>query len=296
MSYHILHITDYGCKLTKERGLLVCKKDGALLGKIALEDLRAVVLINEANSISGALLSELADRDAVVIHCKNFKPVGITLPNVRTYDAKVVLNQSAGNKNLNSAIWNRLLLAKIENSAECLREMGISDSRISDMLASKNANLNEAWFAREYWKRYFPALGEYGQRRDPQDENSKVNKLLNYGYGIMSGIIHRSVIVAGLNYLLGVNHKTYYKNTPLVYDLIEPFRAFVDCALYKYIMSNNGINIRSWAVSFGKFLRDRRVRKGKNTIKLLDAPDVLCSSLANAYRFKKADKLWVPSL
>ena len=38
MSYHILHISEYGCKLSKERGLLVCKKDGAVLGKIAIED------------------------------------------------------------------------------------------------------------------------------------------------------------------------------------------------------------------------------------------------------------------
>lgn len=42
---------DYGCKLTRERGLLVCKKDGRILGKIALEDLRAVVLVNETVSI-----------------------------------------------------------------------------------------------------------------------------------------------------------------------------------------------------------------------------------------------------
>lgn len=45
MSYHILHIADYGCKLTKERGLLVCKKNNEVIGKIAIEDLRAVVLL-----------------------------------------------------------------------------------------------------------------------------------------------------------------------------------------------------------------------------------------------------------
>ena len=53
MSYHILHISEYGCKLSKERGLLVCKKDGAVLGKIAIEDLRAVVIVAGGVSISG---------------------------------------------------------------------------------------------------------------------------------------------------------------------------------------------------------------------------------------------------
>ena len=73
MSYHILHVSDYGCRLFKERGLLVCERGGSIIGKIALEDLRAVILLNEAVSISGAVISDLSGRDAVIIHCKNFK-------------------------------------------------------------------------------------------------------------------------------------------------------------------------------------------------------------------------------
>ncbi len=296
MSYHILHITDFGCKLSKERGLLVCKKDNKILGKIAIEDLKAVVLLNEATSISGAILSELSVCDAVFIHCKNFKPVGITIPNNRTYDSRVVLNQSSGNKNLNAGIWRRLLFSKIENNVKCLKLMGVRNSRIEKMFSSDKISLNESWFAREYWKHYFPLLGEYKQRRDPADETSKTNLLLNYGYGIMGGIIHRSIIVAGLNYLLGVNHKTYYKNTPLVYDIIEPFRAFVDFALYKYMLSVDSPNVRSWAVFLGEFLKDCRIKKDKSSVKLLDSTDIVCESVANAYRNKKADCVWTPTL
>ncbi len=296
MSYHILHIADYGCKLTKERGLLVCKKDSKILGKIAIEDLRAVILLNEAVSISGAVLSTLAECDAVIIHCNNFKPVGITIPNNRTYDARVVLNQSSGNKNLNTAIWRRLLYAKVQNNIACLKKMGIKNSRLEKMINVPIGELNEAWCAKEYWKHYFPALGEYGIRRNPEDESSKINVYLNYGYGIMGGIIHRSIIVAGLNYLLGVNHKTYYKNTPLVYDIIEPFRGFVDIALYKYMNTEISPSIHSWSIFFGKLLKTQRIKKGAKTIKLIDASDALCESLANVYREKKADKLWLPHL
>ena len=294
MSYHILHIADYGCKLTKNRGFFECTKDGKTLGRIAIEDLRAVVLLNEASSISGSVVAALADCDAAIIHCKNFKPIAVTMPNIRTYDAKVVLNQSAGNKNLNDAIWRRILRQKVENNAECLRLIGAKNSRLKGMLA-KSA-LNEALCAREYWKHYFPLLGEYGQRRDPEDESSKVNVLLNYGYGIMGGIVHRSIIVAGLNYLLGVNHKTYYKNTPLVYDVIEPFRAFVDYALYQYASECPETNIKTWAVFFGKYLKNKRVKKGRLTMKLADSTDAVCESLANSYRHKKADEIWLPKL
>lgn len=136
MSYHILHVMDYGCKLVRERGLLVCKKDGRILGKIVLEDLRAVVLLNGAVSLSGDVIAALAECDAIVVHCKNFKPVGITVPNNRTYDTNVVLNQSAGNKNLNGAIWRRLLAAKIRNNAECLKQIGIKKCRLFSLAQS----------------------------------------------------------------------------------------------------------------------------------------------------------------
>lgn len=296
MSYHILHITDYGCKLYKERGLLVCEKNGAILGKIAIEDLRAVVLLNEAVSISGTLVAEIAGKDAVIIHCKNFKPVGITVPNIRTYDAKVVLNQAAGNKNLNLAIWRRLLLAKVGNQSACLKSIGVKNARLPAILSNRGANLNEALCAREYWKHFFPAIGEYGKRREPADRSSKANVFLNYGYGILGGILHRGIIVSGLNCLLGVNHKTYYKNTPLVYDLIEPFRAFVDLALYRYFISRERRDLRSWAAEIGTFLKNTRVKKGLGSVKLLDAADLVCESLANVYRHKKADNLWLPEL
>lgn len=286
---------DYGCKLLRERGLLVCKKDGRILGKIALEDLRVVVLLNEAVSISGSVIAALAEYDAIIVHCKDFKPVCITLPNNRTYDARVVLNQSAGNKNLNGAVWRRLLAAKVRNNAECLKKIGVKDCRLYAMARVSGGILNESLCAWEYWKVYFPMIGEYGVGRDPENGDSRVNVLLNYGYGIMSAIVHRAIIVAGLNYLLGVNHKTYYKNTPLVHDVIEPFRAFVDYALYDFITTkDNNATVANWAVFFGRFLRDRRVKKGSVSIKLCDAPDYLCETLANVYRHKNAEELWTP--
>ena len=150
MSYHILHIGDFGCKLTKERGLLVCRKDSALVGKIAIEDLRAVVLTSQAVSISGSVISAIVENDAVIVHCLNYKPLGLTIPNMRTYDARVVLNQAAGNKNLNDAIWSRLLRAKVKNGAACLKNMGVKNCRLSAMLNRRGGELNEAWCAREY--------------------------------------------------------------------------------------------------------------------------------------------------
>lgn len=294
MSYHILHVADYGCRLSKERGLLVCKKDSTLLGKIAIEDLRVLVILNEAVSISGTLISELLERDVAVLYCKNYKPVGVSVPLTRTYDAKVVLNQSAGNKNLNSAIWRRLLRAKVENNLACLKLIGAPLGRLTGL--SKKIEINEGLCAKEYWRHYFPSIGEFGVGRNPENTGSKANVFLNYAYGILGAMVYRAIIVAGLNHLLGVNHKTYYKNTPLVYDIIEPFRGFADFALYKFLSVSDSNGIREWAIFFGNYLKQTRIRKGIYSVKLLDCPNLVCESLANVYRDKKADLLWTPTL
>lgn len=296
MSYHILNISEYGCKLLKENGFIVCKKDEKILGKMALADVRAIVLANEAVSVSGALISALSDSDAIILHCKNFKPIGLTLPLCRVYNSRAVLHQAACPKVLNAQIWQNLLRAKIANQAESLERLKANSSRLTGMLMNKSRQLDEARSARDYWDKYFPAIGAYGERRTSENKNSKSNVLLNYGYGVVGSLIYRAVIVHGLSPLFGVNHKTYYKNKPLVYDLIEPFRAVVDIALAEFLEENVIVNMNAWAIKIGKKLRELRVKRGGASVKIMDAIDVCASSLANAYNEKSSANFWVPYL
>ncbi|MFI3291834.1 MAG: type II CRISPR-associated endonuclease Cas1 [Opitutales bacterium] len=296
MSYHVLHIFEQGVKLSKDRAFLVCKKDFKEFGRIAIEDLRAVVLLSEAVSLSASLIATLCDNDTIILHCKNFKPVGITASLSRTYDALVVLNQSKQIKSLSDFLWAKLLRAKVENNIAVLKYIGAKYERLEGIFSNKRRALNEAWAAREYWSEYFPSMGEYGQIRERDADSSPTNLMLNYGYGVLGALVHRAIIIAGLNPLLGVNHKTYYKNTPLVYDLIEPYRACVDLLLYKYVGENGFSNIRAWAKFVGIHLREFRLRKGQGSVKLMDCIDFSARSLANAYRKRSASELWIPNL
>jgi len=294
MSFHLLHISEYGCKLSKDRGFLVCNKDDIQVGKMPIEDIRALILISESVAYSASIVAELLENDAVILHCKKFKPVGITLPLTRVYDLRSTLNQGASPKVLNREIWKKLLHAKISNSAYVLNKMG-SSSPLLDRYAKSSVDIDEARCAKAYWKIYFPIIGEYGiSRRNNND--SKANVMLNYGYGILGALIHRSIIVHGLSPLFGVYHKTYYKNTPLVYDLIEPYRAIVDFLLYKYLLESSIPSIRNWAKYLGNMLKEFRVKHKNISLKLMDSIEVMTESVANCYKEKNSKNLWVPYL
>ena len=112
---------------------------------------------------------------------------------------------------------------------------------------------------------------------------------------VLAALCHRSLIVHGLVPQLGVHHKPRYRSDPLVYDLMEPFRPAVDLMLAEFMVEPE-ISMKAWAKKVGTELRDRRVRRGTYTLKLMDAIDASANSLARAYAELSAARFWVPEL
>ena len=52
--------------------------------------------------------------------------------------------------------------------------------------------------------------------------------MLNYGYGVLYGLVERASICAGLDPHIGFVHTDNYGKKPLVFDLLEPFRILAD--------------------------------------------------------------------
>jgi len=77
-----------------------------------------------------------------------------------------------------------------------------------------------------YWKaltNVFPE--EFGFReRSGRGARDPVNAMLNYGYGILEGEVHRAVYLAGLDPYAGYLHADRPGSSTLVYDLMEEFR------------------------------------------------------------------------
>jgi len=83
-----------------------------------------------------------------------------------------------------------------------------------------------------------------------------INGLLNYGYAVLAGEISKFVNGVGLDAYYGFYHHRHTSFQSLVYDVIEPFRWLVECAVWKMsdAKSRNRISKKQYA-----FTRDGKV-------------------------------------
>ncbi len=108
---------------------------------------------------------------------------------------------------------------------------------------SENTLHTEAVTSRIYFGAYsklIPERFEFHSRNSPlrvkKDRASDiVNGLLNYGYTILGGEISKFVNGIGLDAYYGFSHKNHSSFQSLVYDLMEPFRWLVDCAVLRLV-------------------------------------------------------------
>jgi CRISP-associated protein Cas1 len=88
----------------------------------------------------------------------------------------------------------------------------------------------EGMIAKEYWAvigHFFNNPSIFGGRnRRPAKDT--FNVALNYAYGMLYNMVEQACFAAGLDPQLGFLHVDDYAKPTLVFDMIEPFRAWVD--------------------------------------------------------------------
>jgi len=93
-------------------------------------------------------------------------------------------------------------------------------------------------------QRYWTAIGQSLQpawqfkarsRRPAQDP---FNSVLNYCYGMLYNVVENAALAAGLDPYLGFFHTDEYNRPTLVFDLIEPFRPWIDRMLIEQSLKN----------------------------------------------------------
>jgi CRISPR-associated protein Cas1 len=185
-----------------------------------------------------------------------------------------------------------MLEGKTENQIRVLGKLGLKNKHLE--LALKTGKIDEGNCARRYWKLYFPAIEADTSRRD-REEGTAINQMLNYGYAVLSALCHRSLLVHGLLPSLGVKHMPRYRSTPLVFDVMEPFRPMVDMMLADFQKSGGG-DMKAWAKMVGTELKETRLQHSRYSVKLMDAIDISISSLARSFAARKHSDFWVPLL
>lgn len=95
----------------------------------------------------------------------------------------------------------------------------------------------EGTIARLYWQAVGNGLPRaYSfQKRSRQPAEDLTNAAINYLYGMLYSVIEGGLFAAGLDPYLGILHADNYRKPTLTFDMIEPFRPWVDRLLYEAI-------------------------------------------------------------
>ena len=93
--------------------------------------------------------------------------------------------------------------------------------------------------ARIYWEAVSKGLSTEWQfeRRSRRPAEDPFNAALNYYYGMLYTIVEQALFAAGLDPHLGILHADEYNAPTLAFDLIEPFRPWVDKLLIELFMT-----------------------------------------------------------
>jgi len=299
MSYHILHLTKPGSYISIDKGLLFCQiKSTDECYKIAVDDIKAVIVCTPAVSFSNNAIAALLKNNVVIQHCdRTFKPVGWSVPLARIVKTKVFRNQIQQNEEFTTSLWKKIVKQKALNQAAVLDIIGCDSHNLYNLI--NKPLMNEANIAKQYWKDYFFFLSE-PMNREHKNAQSFENACLNYGYAVLKTIIYRSILIHGLLPNLGIHHKGNYKTTPLVYDLTEPYRAFID--LYLYYFSKNypaefeNEEIQEWIKFIPNCLKNYRIKYKENSYKIIDIIDIYIEEIANSFSLFDSSKIFLPDI
>lgn len=225
MAWRGVHISEPARLKYRDRQLVVDQGDGEVL--LAVEDIACLILDTPQVSITGSLLSALAESGVVmVVPDAKHHPAGILLSFHRHHaQAHVAHTQIEASRPLKKRLWQALVIAKIRNQGALLAKLDQGQSTALKAMAGRvgsgDPGNKEAQAARLYWSELFSDFTR-------ADESDPRNALLNYGYAVVRAAIARACAASGLLPAFGIHHASKSNAFNLADDLIEPFRPFVD--------------------------------------------------------------------
>ncbi|MFZ3233813.1 MAG: type II CRISPR-associated endonuclease Cas1 [Stellaceae bacterium] len=223
----VVEIATDGRHLSVYRGFLVIADGGAEIGRIAMDEIAAVVANAHGLGYTNNALVELSRRGVPVVLCgANHMPAAIVWPvDAHHVQTGRMNDQVAASLPLKKRLWAQLVRAKILAQGATLAAVGAPSGGFY-LLSRKVRSGDPANVEAEAARRYWPLLLGRDFHRD---KNAKgVNGLLNYGYAVLRAGVARAVMAAGLHPGFGLMHSNRSNPMVLVDDLMEPFRPVVD--------------------------------------------------------------------
>lgn len=235
MQGRIVEVADDRRHLSAYRGFMLVHSTGderQELGRVALDDMAALIASAHGISYTNNLLVALAERGVPFVLCAaNHKPVGILWPldghhlQAHRFDAQIACTLPTKKR-----LWASLVKAKLLQQAAVLEATGVAAAPLQTLaknVRSGDPDNLEAQGARKYWGLLFGSLF----RRDQEADD--LNALLNYGYTVLRAATARAVVAAGLHPSIGLHHSHDNNAMRLVDDLMEPFRPVIDWTVWQ---------------------------------------------------------------
>ena len=294
MAWRGVHITQAARLSLTDSQLVVNREDGEI--RLPIEDIAWMVIDTPQVSITTALLSACMDAGmAIITTDRTHTPSGLILPFHRHHrQAAIAAMQIGTSAPLKKRLWQIVVQAKIANQATSLETVGQDAAALRSMarlVGSGDPDNVEARAARAYWPRLFVDF-----IRD--DANDKRNALLNYGYAVIRSAVARALVAAGLLPAFGINHASIVNAFNLADDMVEPFRPFVDRAVWT--LTDKG-RIAQGATTVEErrtlaSLPTLETRLGGENVTLLVATERVAESLVRAMEMASPPLLLLPKL
>jgi CRISPR-associated protein Cas1 len=294
MAWRGVHITQPARLSLADAQIVVSRDDGDI--RLPIEDVAWMVIDTPQASLSTALLSACMDAGMVIVTTdRTHTPSGMILPfHSHHRQAEIAAMQLGISVPLKKRIWQTVVVAKIANQAVALETVGQDATALRAMMqlvGSGDPENVEARAARDYWSRLFKDF-----IRD--DANDKRNGLLNYGYAVVRSAVARALVASGLLPCFGVNHASITNAFNLADDIVEPFRPFVDCAVWS-LTDCGRIGHGATTVEERRTLASLLTvgtRLGEEKVTLLVATERVAESLVRAMELASAPLLILPRL
>lgn len=228
--HRVVDLSTDGLHVAIHRGFLHVSREKVEVGRVALDDILAVIAHAHGLTWSNTVFSRLADRAVPVVVCaRNHAPVACVWPMEGNHlQGARLAAQAAAGRPLVKRMWRDIVAAKVRMQGAVLASVGV-EAGAFEMLARKVRSGDPANIEAQAARRYWQALMGPDFRRDTDGEGA--NGLLNYGYTVLRATVARAICAAGLHPGLGLYHSNRGNAFALADDLMEPYRPFVDRAV-----------------------------------------------------------------
>ncbi len=266
---------------------MTVSRDGAQVGRIALDDIAALVINCHGATWSANLTTRMSERGTPIVVCgSNHAPVALVWPIDGHHEqGRHMQAQAEASLPTRKRLWQALVRAKITAQADAVDAFGENSTgirRLVKTVRSGDPGNIESLAARRYW----PLMmgGEFRRDRNA----SGVNSMLNYGYTILRSATARSIVAAGLHPSLAIHHQSRGTALRLADDLMEPFRPLVDGTVRRLIAkAGDGLDRDSKSALAKVTIMDLEGPKGASPLQT--CLDRLATSLAQVYMKKRSD-------